>query len=169
MINDAPSGLPSAAPTPFSLPRFHSQSAGTPCTHAAYRLSCDEYDAMRQRAWGRCEICDKADDETPRGLLVIDHFQGMEVWFVRGLLCDRCNAVMQRHDGMAPWGPATRPFLTRARAYHLCAFGEPDMDVLDRADEVIRDRVRALAAHFEAAPEPGPPRLDDLLGPNFTV
>ncbi|MFF1834161.1 endonuclease domain-containing protein [Streptomyces sp. NPDC058231] len=128
----------------------HARRPDLKCTHVySYRLTCDEYEAMRDRAQDRCEICDRLDRETPRGELVIDHFAGGKgVWFVRGLLCDRCNSVMQRHDGTAPWGPASRPFAIKARAYHLGAFGEPTREVLTRADEVIRDRVRRLATRF---------------------
>lgn len=90
------------------------------------------------------------------GQLVIDHFTGMEISFVRGLLCDRCNAVMQRHDGMAPWGPATQPFKHRARMYHLNAFKKPSDELMARADQVIRDRQRALTARFAPALLPGP-------------
>ncbi|WP_434593441.1 endonuclease domain-containing protein [Streptomyces sp. A5-4] len=110
-----------------------------------HRLTCDEYEAMRDRAQERCEICNRPDRETPRGELVIDHFQGGGAWFVRGLLCDRCNSVMQRHDGTAPWGPASRPFAAKARAYHLNAFGAPSKETLQLADAAIHSRLERRA------------------------
>lgn len=130
----------------------HSKRPGVKCTHALmYRLTCDEYEAMRDRADGRCEICNRPDTETPRGELVIDHFSEPGVWFVRGLLCDRCNSVMQRHDGTAHWGPASRPFAAQARAYHLNAFGRPSAEVLKRADDVIQRRRTRLDAYLSEA------------------
>ncbi|MYX33444.1 MULTISPECIES: endonuclease domain-containing protein [unclassified Streptomyces] len=118
----------------------HTRRPNRRCTHDLYRLSCAQYDAMRDRAQDRCEICGVLDRETPRGQLVIDHFEARGVFFVRGLLCDRCNSVMQRHDRSAPWGPRSLPFADKARAYHLNAFGEPGPDRLRRADEAIRNR-----------------------------
>ncbi|MGJ3559001.1 endonuclease domain-containing protein [Streptomyces sp. INA 01156] len=104
----------------------HARRPDLRCAHVLYRLTCDEYEAMRDRAQDRCELCGIPDHETPRGQLVIDHFEAQRVaFFVRGLLCDRCNSVMQRHDGSAPWGPASRPFAEKARAYHLNAFSQP--------------------------------------------
>ncbi|MFD3978348.1 endonuclease domain-containing protein [Streptomyces griseus] len=149
MIIDLPKVLLLRAPNLVEAPSRrldygHARRSGSKCTHLlGYRLTCDQYEAMRDRAQGRCEICDRLDRETPRRELVIDHFtggRGTGVWFVRGLLCDRCNSVMQRHDGTAPWGPSARPFVMRARSYHLNAFGRPDAEMLRRADEVITRR-----------------------------
>lgn len=132
----------------------HARRPDLNCTHLlSYRLTCDEYEAMRDRARGRCEICDRLDRETPRGELVIDHFAGKGAWFVRGLLCDRCNSVMQRHDGTAPWGPASRPFAAKARAYHLNAFARPGAEQFRRADQVIaRRQARLVARRSRPAP-----------------
>ncbi|GAA2948786.1 endonuclease domain-containing protein [Kitasatospora cinereorecta] len=147
MINDLPLGLLRAAQTaPASLARYadygHSKRPDVPCTHTyEHRLTCSDYDAMRDRAQGRCEICATPDHATPRGQLVIDHFRGTGYRITRGLVCDRCNSVMSRHDGTAPWGPASLPFAERARAYHLNAFGRPSAEQLQRADAEIRRRV----------------------------
>ncbi|MGY3199806.1 endonuclease domain-containing protein [Streptomyces sp. TE5632] len=120
----------------------HARRPDLRCAHVLYRLTCDECEAMRDRAQDRCELCGIPDHETPRGQLVIDHFEAQRVaFFVRGLLCDRCNSVMQRHDGSAPWGPASRPFAEKARAYHLNAFSQPGDEKFRLADEAIRRRV----------------------------
>lgn len=158
MIND-PSGVlppPALQAPPAAVRRTnygHQMRPDLRCTHAqpCYRLTCDEYDAMRDRAGDRCEICNRLDVETPRGELVIDHFQDEGgPCFVRGLLCDRCNSVMQRHDGLAHWGPRSRPWAEKARAYHLNAFRRPSEETYRQADEVIRQRAERLRRYLVA-------------------
>ncbi|MFD4315057.1 endonuclease domain-containing protein [Streptomyces sp. NPDC058548] len=152
MINDLSLGPLSHAPMALAdLARYvdygHSKRSDVPCTHKyEHRLTCDEYDAMRDRAQGECELCDTPDHETPRGQLVIDHFRGRRFRIIRGLICDRCNSVMSRHDATAPWGPASLPFAERARAYHLNAFSRPTVELLQRADAEIELRRARLAA-----------------------
>src|SRR4051812_19457719 len=69
--------------------------AGKTCHHFVYhRLTCDEYDALRERAAGRCEICGTAEADTGGRRLVVDHFHGGKLHLIRGLLCDSCNVVM---------------------------------------------------------------------------
>lgn len=114
---------------------------GKICHHFfTYNLTCDEYDQLRARANGHCEICKTPERETTRGLLVIDHFQGGGVAFVRGLLCDKCNAVMARHDRAMVWGPATLPWAEQARAYHLNAWALPSAEEFRRAEQYIQSR-----------------------------
>lgn len=99
---------------------------GQRCHHLDFHgLTCDQYNVLRARAVGHCEICGIAEEETPRGL-VIDHFQGRGSRFVRGLLCDRCNCgVMQCIDGYKIWGPHTRSMEDRAREYERNSWQEP--------------------------------------------
>lgn len=118
----------------------HSQRVDLACNHEAYGLTCNDYDAMRARAREACEICQTPERDTTRGQLVIDHFQGDDLFIVRGLLCDRCNSVMSRHDRTAEWGPASLPWKDKARTYHLNAFSQPTDDELRRAAEVIASR-----------------------------
>lgn len=114
---------------------------GNTCTHFLnYNLTCDQYEQMKARAAGRCEICQIAEEKTPRRSLVIDHFRGEDLFFVRGLLCDKCNSLMSRHDRTAAWGPASLPFADRARQYHLNAFDQPTTEDFRRADDIIRRR-----------------------------
>lgn len=116
----------------------HTERFDLQCTHTLYGLTCEAYDALRDRAKDACEICRTPDRQTTRGKLIIDHFQGGGIFFVRGLLCDRCNSVMSRHDRTAPWGPASLPFKEKARAYHLNAWDKPTPEEFARADEYIQ-------------------------------
>lgn len=114
---------------------------GNTCNHfQKYGLTCDEYDQLRARSEGRCEICQTPEPKTVRGALVIDHFAGGGAWFVRGLLCDKCNSVMSRHDRAVTWGPASLPWAEKARAYHLNAFGKPSAEEFLLAQEYIDRR-----------------------------
>ncbi|MEU6674860.1 endonuclease domain-containing protein [Streptomyces sp. NPDC046925] len=90
---------------------------GKLCHHyAEYRLSCDEFDSLHARAAGCCEICRTPQNETGGKRLVIDHYQDRNESFVRGLLCDKCNAVMACFDGRKRWG-ANRSWEAAARRY----------------------------------------------------
>lgn len=68
------------------------------CQHIAYRLTCADYDALWEFAQGRCQICGLAPEDTPRGVLVIDHDSRYGIYAVRGLLCSKCNTLMQFVD-----------------------------------------------------------------------
>lgn len=150
MINESEKVLVTALPAGLRADYGHGTGPSGTCLHAySYGLTCAQYEAMRDRAGDCCELCRTPGLETPRRALVIDHFDGKGVRFVRGLLCDRCNALMARHDGTAPWGPSTEHRQDEARTYHRAAFGKPTAEELDRADEVIAERVRSLAARFE--------------------
>lgn len=108
--------------SPSRLTENRHTTSGNTCHHfQRYGLTCNEYDNLRARAAGRCEICKRAETEVPGGRLLIDHSHTPDNPIVRGLLCARCNAVMACHDGTKKWGPSTLPFAERARAYHLNA------------------------------------------------
>lgn len=88
---------------------------GKKCHHLhEYYLTCDEYDRLRARAGGCCEICGVSEDTIYRQLLLIDHCY--ETGKARGLVCAGCNAVMACHDGRKRWG-ANRRFEEHARRY----------------------------------------------------
>ena len=55
-----------------------------------YELSMDEYECMKARAGGRCEIC--GAQEAVEGGLHIDHCHATDR--VRGLLCNSCNTKL---------------------------------------------------------------------------
>jgi len=100
---------------------------GKTCFHfTRYKLTCDEYDALRARANGRCEICGTPEGETAQRRLVIDHFHGKNrTSFVRGLLCDPCNnEVMACIDGVRPWG-AYRELEAMGRKYEANSWQAP--------------------------------------------
>ena len=97
------------------------------CHHrACHKLSCDEYDALRERAAGHCEICGIAEEETPRGTLEIDHYTEGGIWYVRGLLCGKCNGgVMACFDGNKKWGE-NRKWEAKAAEYVARSWHRPD-------------------------------------------
>jgi hypothetical protein len=100
---------------------------GAICWHySRFRLTCDEYDAMRARAGGSCEICGTAEMETRGRRLVVDHFSGRPASYVRGLVCDRCNSVMSCHDGHKNWGPLTTPWREKAAEYAANSWHSPE-------------------------------------------
>ena len=109
-------------PLPHRLTQTRHSKSGHPCHHFEYhRLTCDEYDDLRERADGHCEICDTPEAETGGRRLVIDHFHGRRLWIVRGLLCDRCNSLMSCFDGTKNWG-ANRRLELLARSYQLLSW-----------------------------------------------
>lgn len=75
------------------------------CQHKTYAMSCAEFEALLERAGGRCEFCGIASEETARGALVIDH-DGRYGWATpRGLLCDPCNSHFRWiEEGKRPVG-----------------------------------------------------------------
>lgn len=84
------------------------------CHHRIYYLTCDEFDLLWGRSGGRCEICGINETDTKAGRLYIDHNQAAG-HLVRGLLCDKCNAVMRRVDEGRPeyMTAATRRFVAK--------------------------------------------------------
>jgi len=60
-------------------------------THTHYEMTCDEFEALRARAGGRCEVCRRLPEETGAKKLFIDHDGQYGTAAVRGLLCGRCN------------------------------------------------------------------------------
>lgn len=128
-------------PAPNRRTETRHATPGNACTHfVTYGMTCDDYDRLRRRAAGRCELCETPEAQTVRGTLIIDHFQDRDLFFVRGLLCDRCNAVMSRHDRTTTWGPSSLPFKEKARAYHLAAFAQPTPEEFAQAEQAIQAR-----------------------------
>lgn len=58
--------------------------------------------------------------------LVIDHFMGLPASYVRGLVCDPCNAVMSCHDGNKNWGPVTSRWREEAVRYAANSWHSPE-------------------------------------------
>jgi hypothetical protein len=87
----------------------HINRTGKVCSHyARYGISCDEYDDLRMRAAGCCEICGANEQDVPRKKLFVDHYEDDETIHIRGLLCTRCNWVMAAWDGNRSWGESIR-------------------------------------------------------------
>lgn len=87
----------------------HNNRTGKVCSHyARYGINCDEYDDLRMRAAGRCEICGTDEQDVPRKKLFVDHFEDDQTIHIRGLLCTRCNWVMAAWDGNRSWGDSIR-------------------------------------------------------------
>lgn len=127
--------------TPNRRTETRHATPGNACNHfQKYGMTCDDFDRLLARAAGRCELCETPEGETRRGGLVIDHFEGGGLFFVRGLICDRCNSVMSRHDRSAAWGPSSLPWADRARSYHLAAFEQPTAEEFEQADRYIAAR-----------------------------
>jgi hypothetical protein len=60
------------------------------CQHFAYRMTCEDFDALALRSQGLCELCFEAADQ-----LHIDHDHALGWGAVRGLVCPRCNALLR--------------------------------------------------------------------------
>lgn len=80
----------------------HQRPAGRPCSHARYRLRCDDFDELLQHAKHRCQVCHRAASETGHGYLVVDHDYRVGDWAVRGLLCSSCNGSVDYPDRRTP-------------------------------------------------------------------
>lgn len=130
------------------------------CTHYdVYDLDCDEFERLYARAEGCCEVCRTPEADTPRGKLVIEHYHHGDLWFVRGLVCDKCNRVMACHDRSLTWGPKTRPRAALAAEFHRRAWGA--------TPEQLAQAERDIAARQPWTPRLGgyKPELDDLDPP----
>lgn len=128
---------------------------GKTCHHFLYHwLTCDEYDALRARADGHCEICGIAEEQTKRGSLVIDHCETQGLHVVRGLLCDFCNTVVMRSFARGrTWGRASEPWDAEARAYVANSWHQVTPEDLAKAAAFTREWVRPVRnrPHREAA------------------
>jgi hypothetical protein len=87
------------------------------CHHRAYRITCEQYDRMLDRADGHCEICGLAVEDTPDGRLGIDHDHRAGDGFnhVRGMLCTKCNCNLKYPErGDRPYTDAEAAYMARA-------------------------------------------------------
>lgn len=121
-------------------------SPGKKCHHLhEYRLSCHQYEELRDRASEFCEICGIDEEHVYRELLHIDHCH--ETGKPRGLLCAKCNAVMACFDGRKTWG-ANRRWERQAALYaELFKLWDAYGRVTDRLGT---DRTADLVDHVRA-------------------
>lgn len=88
-------------------------SAHACSTHSAYRLGCDQYDALRAKRGGRCWRCSRAADR-----LEVDHDHALGVNAVRGMLCSPCNIrISQVESGLRESDALDADYLNNA--WHL--------------------------------------------------
>lgn len=80
-------------------------------THAAYKLTCESYEALVKASDGACWRCG-----TKGVQLEVDHDHEVGVNAVRGLLCRPCNAHMVNVDANLVLNPADHVYL--ASAWH---------------------------------------------------
>ncbi|MGH3965946.1 MAG: endonuclease domain-containing protein [Pseudonocardiaceae bacterium] len=85
---------------PLDQPPIPLHETKEQCTHRGYYLTCDQFDMMKWRAGGRCEICRVRAKDVQKRPLYIDHDRRLGNGFdhVRGLLCARCNAHLRWCD-----------------------------------------------------------------------
>lgn len=74
-------------------------------------MSCEQFAHLLKRADARCEICRRAGIETSHRQLYIDHDAKRGMWAVRGLLCGRCNSLLE-HENV--FTPEARRYLDRS-------------------------------------------------------
>lgn len=91
----------------------HAKPARGQCSHKRYRLTCEDYDVLWERAEGRCEICGREPQDTTAGTLFVDHDWSLGWWAVRGLLCNGCNARSALDDPRATTTARVERYLTR--------------------------------------------------------
>ncbi|WP_435245059.1 endonuclease domain-containing protein [Streptomyces tendae] len=79
----------------MSSPVDATRHAASACrTHRMYRMDCTEFDLLRARADGRCEVCRTPEHETTTRQLAIDHDHQYGPGAVRGLVCSACNSAL---------------------------------------------------------------------------
>lgn len=64
-------------------------SHGACVRHSTYRLTCAQFDALRARSAGRCEVCTVAPGT------YLDHDHGHHHGCARGLVCPSCNSRLR--------------------------------------------------------------------------
>lgn len=74
----------------------------TTCRHKDYAMSCEQFADLLKRADARCEICRRTGVETSHRQLYIDHDAVRGMWAVRGLLCGRCNSMLEHEKHFTP-------------------------------------------------------------------
>lgn len=72
----------------MTLPRHRT------CAHTKYKLTCRDFDELRQATDGQCWICEAHEQDLPGSTLYVDHDASVGPWAVRGLLCNRCNSCL---------------------------------------------------------------------------
>lgn len=74
----------------------------TTCRHTDYLMTCQQFDDLLKRSQQRCEICGRHGSRTSHRQLYIDHDKWRGMWAVRGLLCGRCNSMLEHEKHFTP-------------------------------------------------------------------
>ena len=83
-------------------------------THKTFRLSCEQYDSLKQRAGDGREICRlEAAAIEPWPLHIRTHDPSVGKWAVRGLLCHPCNLKL-RSDRRVSRTPEIEQYMLNA-------------------------------------------------------
>lgn len=115
---------------------------GKACRHyTVYKLTCDDFDGLQARADGKCELCRTPAEQAPAGRLVIDHFEGEGVFFVRGLLCHTCNGIMASFDKTVSRQWRSIGWEERAREYEANSWQRPTAEQVALAELEREKRV----------------------------
>lgn len=72
------------------------------CRHKDYLMTCEQFDDLLKRSEQRCEICRRYGVDTSHRQLYIDHDVYRDMWAVRGLLCGRCNSMLEHEKHFVP-------------------------------------------------------------------
>lgn len=144
------------------------------CHHyAVYDMSCEQFEQLRARAGGSCEICGISEKDVFREQLVVDHSHS--TGRVRGLVCLRCNQIMSCFDGRKPWGPRFLRWRGSAEEYNQLAHPWGDASQLPRArshlggvalqgGSVGRPRTGQIPVQTTRVPQADWDVLDELYG-----
>jgi hypothetical protein len=121
-------------------------------THAIYKLSCEQYDALRAARDGRCWRC---DTQTER--LCVDHDHSLGISAVRGIVCFPCNGRLGQVDaGAIHPDDADTAYL--AAAWHRSEVAEHKLDGRTpvrhiRIDELWDDAQATAAGQGDTVPD----------------
>lgn len=74
----------------------------TSCRHKEYGMTCEQFAELLERSGHRCELCRRPGIDTSHGQLYIDHDKWRGMWAVRGLLCGRCNSMLEHEEIFTP-------------------------------------------------------------------
>jgi hypothetical protein len=109
------------------------------CRHTEYGMTCAQFDDLLKRSGQRCEICRRFGIDTSHGQLYIDHDKWRGMWAVRGLLCGRCNSMLEHEKHFDPQvGPYLEAAWWRAMLASLGVEespGEPPLNSVVRAGQ----------------------------------
>ncbi len=113
--------------------------------HRTYSLTCEQFAELRAFTGGLCNICGMREHYTPNGFY-IDHDHALGMWAVRGLLCPRCNTLIEKPGELV--GPERDDYL--ARPWHIRAGLVPAAPIVRRPSREDREAfLEQLRGHRE--------------------